>query len=125
MKISELIQKYNLAPDSYYTVSPYTNRSYDDDNAVFLEEKLLKSKWKAYIEPQYYGFSFGSPTPLVWLSVIDEFLDHVVEQCPNMRILQIKIKFGGLRCYIINVVPDIEEEIRQLEKVLFDKKLIY
>jgi hypothetical protein len=120
--INELKQKYNLAPDSYYTKSPYSMDLYGKTSP---REIVLREKWKNYIEPKYYGFSLGGPTPAVWFDVIDEFLDFLKEKHPDFKILQIKLKMGSLRCYIENISPDTQKLVFDLENLLSDKFLVY
>jgi hypothetical protein len=67
----------------------------------------------------------GNPTPSVWYTVLDQFLEYVKEIDPNFKILQIKIKFGGLRLYLDSKNKQIQEMCRELEEVMTDKKLIY
>lgn len=99
--------------------------------AIFLDDERnpreveLRTKWKDYIEPKYYGFSLGEPTPAVWLDVLDEFLDYIVSVHPNFKILQLKIKYGQICIYLDNISPDIQELISDLEDLLQDEYLIY
>ncbi len=102
MIAEQLIKKYNLAADSYYTESPYTQK-YSLNSQEVKENYLagsynngdLQVKWEKHIPEGWYGFDLGYPVPSVWYKVIDEFLDYVQEQCPDFKILQQKCKFGG------------------------------
>lgn len=124
-KVDELIEKYNLKENSYYTESPYLNRNEEDDKLSAKKEAELLVKWKDHIPKGWYGFSFGTPTPHMWFDVIDEFLEYVKSQQSDFQILQIKIKFSGVRIYLNNISEDIQEQISKLEEVLSDKFLIY
>lgn len=123
MNIIELLkQKYNLAPDSYYQKSPYSMNLYAKTSPREIE---LRKKWKFHVEQNWYGISLGEPTPPVWFEVIDEFLDYTKEKHLNFKILQIKIKFGGLKMYLDNIAPNTQGLVFDLEKLLQDKYLIY
>lgn len=123
MNIIEILkQKYNLAPNSYYTKSPYSMDLYGKTNP---REIILKNKWKDYVEQNWYGISLGEPTPIIWFEVIDEFLDYVKEKHLNFKILQIKIKFSNLRMYLENISPPTQKLVYELENLLSDKYLIY
>lgn len=123
MNIIEILkQKYNLAPDSYYTKSPYSMDLYCKTNPREIE---LRKKWKFHIPPKWSGISLGEPTPIIWFEVIDEFLDYVKEKHLNFKILQIKIKFSNLRMYLENISPPTQKLVYELENLLSDKYLIY
>lgn len=132
MIAEQLIAKYNLAADSYYTESPYTNKyslSAPEAKENYMAGSYyngdLNIKWAEHIPDGWYGFDIGYPVPTVWYKVIDEFLTCVKEQCPDFEILQQKVKFGGYRCYLNNINKDIQEEIDKLESVLYDEFLVY
>lgn len=120
--IEQLKQKYNLAPDSYYTKSPYSMDLYGKASPREVE---LRNKWKDYVPPRWYGISLGEPTPPVWFDVLDEFLDYTKEKHLNFKILQIKIKFSNLRMYLENISPPTQKLVYELENLLSDKYLIY
>jgi hypothetical protein len=123
--IEKLTKKYNLAPDSYYTESPYKNSSLVGYPEASVKEKLLKIKWAAHIPVNHYGFSLGNPTPEVWFKTIDEFLDYVVWECRDFEILQVSIKFGRLKLNLGKITKEIQSEVGQLKDLLSDKFLIY
>jgi hypothetical protein len=133
-KAQELIETFKLSPNSYYPedVNPYdfrTGKSTDMDNTLEEQERLYKEakeKWKDFIYPKCYGWGgLGNPTPSIWYTVLDQFLEYVKEIDPDFKILQIKIKFGGLRLYLDSKNEQIQEMCRELEEVMTDKKLIY
>ncbi len=126
--IEQLIEKYGLAPDSYYTESPYKEQNTADIASsvlCFNREQELSAKWKDRIVERYYGISLGYPVPLNWFDVIDDFLEYVERTDPDFGIYQVKIKFGQMRCYLSNVSEETQGYIRQLETLLSDKFLIY
>lgn len=132
MKINEILNKYNITEDMDFF--PNVDSLYDDrvgvrdfDEQMNLREKQLFDNWKQYIGNGWYGFALGIPTPLVWYDVIDEFLEYIKENDKEFKILQIKVKWGGLRFYV-DLTKDfdsIEDQIRILENNLYSKKLIF
>jgi hypothetical protein len=91
----------------------------------------LFQKWAYRVEKGWYGFDLEG-VPFVWGQIIDEFLAAVAEFESSFKILQIKLKFGGLRFYIRHNMMKgckdalrLEEEIRELETWLNCKELIY
>lgn len=125
--IEQLKEKYNLSPDSYYTESPYRK----EDSAAY--DKHMKEcyqpfhdKWIKYTEKNWYGpDGLGFPLPEVFYRALDEFLEYVLKECPEFKILQIKIKFGAYRGYYQGLTEKIQEENRELQNLLTDKFLIY
>lgn len=126
MIAQQLIKKYNLAADSYYSESPYNKKSLLEISSEGITvEANLYEKWKPNIPDGWYGLSVGWPVPLVWYSVIGEFLDYVKLEKPDFQLLQIKIKYGGIRIHLDNVPLSIYKEADELEVVLYDKFLIW
>jgi hypothetical protein len=126
-KAQELIKKYSLKPNSYYlnNLNPYKERNEELNKLCEKKEAALIKKYKDRIPNGWYGFSFGTPIPIVWFEVIDEFLEWLINQNPEVEIHQIKIKFGGCR-FGIEALTDEEYSLcQELEDVLFDEKLIY
>jgi hypothetical protein len=129
--ITKILNKYNAFSDYYY---PNIANPYDESaglkNVDGLENALQK-KWKDHIPKGWYGFAIGSPCPESWFNIIDEFLDYLVTIDPQLKIHQIKMKFGGIRFYVEVRGKDEEQQefidlqIAKLESQLFDKKLIY
>lgn len=130
-KVQELIEEYNLTPNSYYTESPYTKEWLDKTKVILPSiiynkaENALRKRWGSRISKDWYGFNLGIPIPLVWYIVIDKFLEYIEQKCPEFEIYQIKLKFGGLRMYLGKISKEIQQEIDNLENVLTDKYLIY
>lgn len=83
----------------------------------------LKEKWAHRVPPKWYGFDLYD-VPARWLQIIDEFLEYIEKQDPEMEIHQIKLKFGGLRFYV-NCDPRFKDEIAILEEHLYDPRLIH
>ena len=111
--INTILQKYDGQSNYWFPdlkdVNVYINRNNKLDVACVNAENDLTAKYKKYIPVGWYGFDLGSPVPLDWFKIIDEFLTYLVEleqlnKIKNFEIHQIKLKFCGLR---------------------FDEKLIY
>lgn len=63
--------------------------------------------------------------PASWFRVIDAFLQYMYEVDPDAKVLQLKYKFGGVRLYVETSVEEIQEQVHDLEKELYDERLIY
>lgn len=109
----KLIKKYKLARDTYVV----HNSSSEQYNKLF-------AKWKYKIEARWYGLELRA-CPNVWYNVVDELLEYLSKKSPEFKILQIKLKFGGIRIYLSGVSNAIQDELDKLEDVMFDEKLIY
>ena len=75
--IDDLIEKYNLAADSYYedNVNPYVQVSAEDRQYAYKRTDELQEKYKSYIPKGWYGFlGLGSPMPSVWFDVIEKYI---------------------------------------------------
>lgn len=99
------------------------------DNRGFSPNIYLFQKWAYKIPKGWYGFD-GIPC-MEWAYIIDEFLEYLLKECPDLEILQQKLKFGGYRCYVnLPNITDknynrLQNEIKQMENWLFHKNLIY
>ncbi len=139
--INKILQKYEGYRDYWYPDLKEPNVYISgrdetlDKKCHKLENNLLK-KYKEYIPKGWYGFSLGSPIPLDWFKIIDEFLEYLLDLqksdlISKFEIHQIKLKFGGLRFYVSYSCDDeemrefIELQIDKLERTLYDSKLVY
>lgn len=125
--IEQLKEKYNLAPNSYYTSSPYGK---DDklarENHTNNYYQPFYDKWIKYTAENHYGpGGLGYPLPEVFYAALNEFLEYVLKECPDFKICQIKLKFGSVRAYLDGVSEKVKDECWELEKLLSDKHLIY
>jgi hypothetical protein len=121
----QLIEKYNLAPHSYYVASAYPVNWADPttkENAA--KDYDLDIKWSKHIPAGWYGFSLA-PCPDSWFSAIDEFLDELVKQNQEFEIHQVKLKYGQCRFYFDKLTEDQQEALSLLEAALEDKFLVY
>lgn len=98
------------------------------DNGNLNPDTFLFQNWHHKIEKGWYGFSLGK-VPFIWAIILDEFLSDLDEETKgDFKILQIKLKYGGLRAYLNyngEKFPNIQSEVDKLEKALFHKDLIY
>lgn len=94
----------------------------------------LFQKWAYKVEKGWYGFDLGW-APFTWGLILSDFLEDLEKRCPDFKICQIKLKFGGLRFYVDldKCITDrqsieakkIREDISALEDWLHHDKLIY
>lgn len=120
-KLQKLIAKFKLKPNSYYQSDPYTGNfpKISPPELQFLEN------WQCRTKKGWYGISIGQPAPDSWFLFLNEFLKLVEKDSPKFEILQIKMKFGGIRIYLDNVSENVNNSITEVEKLLCDKFLIY
>lgn len=116
----EIIEKYELAPNSYEML---------EDNYLTAAELQLNliEKWQDYVGEGWYGFDIPN-APLSWYFALDDCLQIILDKCPQMKILQIKLKFGGLRMYIDTSMANdfgIQQAITELEDACYDDILVY
>ena len=84
------------------------------------------NKWEDHFqEGCHVGWSLPSYVPFIWWNIIDLYLESVKDRCPEFKILQIKLKFGGLRLYLKNIPVEFQQEVGKLEQKLFYENLIY
>lgn len=83
-------------------------------------------KYRKHIPQGWYGFSIGSPIIPTWNEIIEKILEVCINSDPDFEIHQIKIKFGGICFYCgSEVIEDLFDVERLIEKTLFDRALIY
>ena len=128
MDLEAIKKKYNLSENSYYTKSPYgkseTVEDLEEHNRKFYVP--FRDKWRKHTAEGWYGpEGLGYPMPEIWYSALDEFLEEILKEFPDFQIHQIKIKFGGVRIYLAGISEKAREDCREMERVLFDKHLIY
>ena len=95
----------------------------------FHADVILFQNWAYRVEKGWYGFALGEFVPYVWTNILDEFFNYVEIKCPDFKIHQVKIKFGGIRIYLkLNSKEssgEINEEIEKLEEWLQHPDLGY
>jgi hypothetical protein len=117
--MTELKEKYKTADFSQ------RNPAREKEDAT----NFLMQRWGYKVEKKWYGFDLGW-APISWAHIINEYLVYLNQECPEFKILQIKIKFGGLRFYVElncdeSILEKIEKEISELESWLHHSNLIY
>lgn len=113
-----LIEKYNLAQNTYENLPVISNEEY----SVWITD--FCGKWSSRFAQGYWNFDL-MPLPWIWHAAIDEALDIITEDSPEFKICQIKIKFGGVRFYLIDISGEVFDGIEELESVLQDDSYIY
>lgn len=103
--IESIIERYNLAP------ATYQRSTFEESNVL---NSYLNIKWADNIKEGWYGWDIGN-APIKWYLAVSDFLDLAVKKCPQLEILQIKQKFGGLRIYINNADAEVYEAASRLE----------
>jgi len=132
-KVLEILDKYDLdvhIPDKYETVYKY--RFYEEENcekefcSSEITDSTLFEKYRKYIPKGWYGFSIGEPTPPNWFKCIDEILEMLTKEDPELEIHQIKMKYGGIRFYVDSKnIENFSEICNVMESSMYDKKLRY
>lgn len=87
--------------------------------------QFYNEKYKNNITKGYYGFDINI-LPENWLNIIDELLELFIKNDPEFEIHQIKIKFGGVRFYVVSkVIEDLFEINELIESKLHSQFLMY
>ncbi len=115
MIFSELITKYDLRPNSYVYTANFDHKYWFD---------YLFYKWKPYIAENHYAFQ-ALVSNEIWYRVIDEMLEIIKVDSPNFKIVQIKVKVGGIRIHLENIFDKVFYGVQVIEQVLYDESLIY
>ena len=131
--IKKILDSYNtlvVIPDEFKTVYEYEkkfpNVVNDEFKHEYINDNYLINKYKKNIDKGHYGFDIGTPTPRNWFIVIDKVIETLINYDPNLKIQQIKMKFGGIRFYVTSeIIEDILEIEILISKTLFSEKLIY
>ena len=74
----------------------------------------LKEKYKKIYDKHFFGFSIDNG----WFKIIDELLEKI--QSYNIKIIDIKEKFGGLRVYTTPYDEEAQEIINYYESLSYD-----
>jgi hypothetical protein len=107
-----------------------------EDNGNLNPDVRLFQKWAHKVPKGWYGFSLGHNVPMSWATAIDSFLEAIQNQGIDFEIHQIKLKFGGLRFYILmksdEANPVLTDDIHKfnlmisnLEGLLVTENLVY
>ena len=127
---TEIVNKFQLKQNSYFSDDFHITRNDAARQLIFKQSTELEAKffvkYDRFIPVGWYGFELiGAPE--VWFDVIGELLDAVLQDKAegDIQILQIKIKFGGIRIYIGGLNDDELDLVEKLTPLLFDERLIY
>ncbi len=123
----------DIVPEELQSLIKQANEKakFNDKNDSFHPDLRLFTKWAFKVEEGWYGFSLGESVPMIWTIAIDKVLNYIQEQIPDFKILQIKLKFGGLRFHVdlkmddCELVNEIRGIIKELETLCSSKNLIY
>ena len=115
-------------------VAPFKDRlqniDYKNIKKDFNPTIYLFQSWAYKVEKGWYGIDLPG-VPFVWALIIDKFLDELNKVAPEFKIHQIKLKMGGLRFYVDDLLTDpaekkiIRDQIDKLENTLYSEDLIY
>jgi hypothetical protein len=132
-QVLDIINKHDFKPieipSEFTNLYVYKDKNPLDATCYYDNAKddiYFMKKYCNHIPIGWYGFSIGTPIIPEWLEIIDSVLDVCINNDPNFEIYQIKLKFGGIRFYVHSeIIEDINDVGFLLEKLLFDKALIY
>ncbi len=140
MKIQEILNKYNATPNSYYLSNDnpkLEQKKYVEEmmekwgesrlppNHYFYapEYKSFVQKWKWKAVDSYDSFNLGCLFPILWINILDEFLEYVNCINPEFKIKKMSIKYGCLKLDLQNIDDKIKDEIIVLEENCWDEKI--
>ena len=132
-EIQKLIEKHELKQDQL-AINPFELKRAAGDWAGLTipyfqkskerEEKFLTHDKYERVEPGWYGFDlYGIPAE--WFDALEDFYQLLLIHAPDFKILQWKLKFGGIRLYSKSENRLAHEAARILEEAMTDKNLIY
>lgn len=132
-QVLDIINKHEFKPieipSGFTNLYVYKDKNPQDATCYYdnvKDDLYLLKNYSKYIPDGWYGFSIGTPIIPEWLDIIDEVLEVCINNDPNFEIHQIKLKFGGIRFYVHSeIIDDINDVGFLIEKLLFDKALIY
>lgn len=112
-----IIEKYNLESNTY-----------DKDPIVSVENlvqwtKNFTEKWSSHFVGDFYISLCALPKR--WLDSISEVIDIINVASPQFRIINIKIKFGGVRLNLVDISEEVFYSLREIENVLCDDRFYF
>lgn len=96
----------------------------EDFSYIFARIEKLSEKWQDYVEFGWYGFDLPI-IPEIWIDCIDSLLKYCQSKCPNFRILQIKLKFGGIRMYLSGLDAETENLVEDICRKMYNDRMVY
>ncbi len=129
-EVKKIVNDYDLEvtlPEHCKTVYKCTHEEYEElDLWPQKGDAYLMEKYEKHIPPGWYGFAIGKPIPKNWIDCIEETLDLLIKNDPELEIHQIKLKYGGIRFYVYSEkIEDINDISFFIENSMFSKTLIY
>lgn len=142
MTIKEIVDSNSAIRDSYYDTHSDPQRdakeyamaiwdSYSKNGEMppswafdIPEYRFLKDKFKDRIKENSLGFSMSLPCPTKWYVVVDQILTKLLSEYPDMLIVNISIKNGGVRFVLENIPDNIVEELQYVEFNLWDRRIL-
>lgn len=85
----------------------------------------LNKKYEKFIPKEWYGFDIGMLIPSHIMTPIIMVSDALTNLFPDVHILQVKWKFGGLRYYVHNVPKEVDDMIFYFTCKIHYKKATY
>jgi hypothetical protein len=115
-----------VIPEKYKTVYEWESAEGNKNMEEFYKNLPLNEKYTDNITAGWYGFSIGTPTPFVWLQLIDKITEKLVELDPYLHIQQVKLKFGAINYYAESaIISDLHKVSQLISSRLYDKRLIF
>jgi len=114
----ELITRYDLKADTYDT-HPLMDLDFYQKWI-----KTFRENWGDRTVEGYWTFDLAC-LPELWYKVIDEAFEILNLNSPEFKILQVKLKYGGIRIYLEDISDDALYSVEELEKVLYESSLYY
>lgn len=82
-------------------------------------KKLIENEY-----PNNFTDCFDFSTPDGWEEIIYNYLWEIISKCPEIKFIQIKEKFGGLRIYARNISADTSDRVNEIITLATNKSLI-
>lgn len=131
-KVKEIVDAHPFTPieldEGYKNIYQHLRENDTQSSRYYIEntDSRFIEKYRQYIPNGWYGFDIGSVIIPEWYNIIDKTLELCIKNDPSFEIHQIKMKFGGIRFYVISyAIEDISDIEDLLENTLFDEALIY
>ena len=121
-------QPFVMPMDGYSNIYKYIEANPNEKSKYIYpkNDSYFNKKYKQYITTGYYGFSTNSYMPEIWTDIIDDLVELFILNDPSFEIHQIKVKFGGVRFYVVsNVIEDLFEINEFIEGKFYSPYLMY
>jgi len=119
---------FKMPDESFKNIYKYIEDN-PEEKPKFIHKKndyYFIDKYKNNITKGYYGFSTNSYMPECWTEIIDDLVELFIANDPNFEIHQIKMKFGGIRFYVVSkVIEDLFEIDQLISEKFYSPYLMY